>query len=144
LTLELHTRIVAHLQGNESLVYQAIAPTILIRPAPIEGAIRVPLAVLRFCGTGGPRPCAARTANRVIVAPCFGCQILDHASVQTTERYLGYKQNLGYPANDLFCLGAGAHRYEPNPQPAVSESLETMPRQELECPDGGFEPDDRD
>ena len=40
---------------------------------------------------------------------------LDHASVQTTERYLGCKQNLSFPVNDLFHLGAGANRYEPNP-----------------------------
>jgi len=31
--------------------------------------------------------------------------LLGHASVQTTERYLGCKQNLGHPVNDLFQLG---------------------------------------
>lgn len=31
--------------------------------------------------------------------------LLGHASVQTTERYLGCKQNLGHPVNDRFCLG---------------------------------------
>jgi integrase len=31
--------------------------------------------------------------------------LLGHASVQTTERYLGCKQNLGQPVNDLFQLG---------------------------------------
>ncbi len=31
--------------------------------------------------------------------------LLGHASVQTTERYLGCKQNLGHPVNDLFDLG---------------------------------------
>jgi hypothetical protein len=31
--------------------------------------------------------------------------LLGHASVQTTERYLGCKQNLGHPVNDLFHLG---------------------------------------
>jgi integrase len=31
--------------------------------------------------------------------------LLGHASIQTTERYLGCKQNLGYPLNDLFRLG---------------------------------------
>jgi hypothetical protein len=31
--------------------------------------------------------------------------LLGHASVQTTERYLGCKQNLGHPVNDLFRLG---------------------------------------
>ena len=30
--------------------------------------------------------------------------LLGHASVQTTERYLGCKQNLGHPVNDLFIL----------------------------------------
>jgi len=31
--------------------------------------------------------------------------LLGHASIQTTERYLGCKQNLGHPVNDLFRLG---------------------------------------
>lgn len=31
--------------------------------------------------------------------------LLGHASVQTTERYLGCKQNLGSPVNDRFVLG---------------------------------------
>ena len=31
--------------------------------------------------------------------------LLGHASVQTTERYLGCKQNLGHPVNDRFTLG---------------------------------------
>jgi site-specific recombinase XerD len=31
--------------------------------------------------------------------------LLGHASVQTTERYLGCKQNLGQPVNDRFALG---------------------------------------
>jgi Phage integrase family len=30
--------------------------------------------------------------------------LLGHAPVQTTERYLGCKQNLGHPVNDLFRL----------------------------------------
>ena len=68
--------------------------------------------------------------------------LLGHASVQTTERYLGCKQNLGHPVNDLFYLGADVKPYEPSPQAAASGSLETMPGQELECPHGGFEHDD--
>jgi len=32
--------------------------------------------------------------------------LLGHASVQTTERYLGYKQNIGHPVNDLFDLSS--------------------------------------
>ena len=40
--------------------------------------------------------------------------LLGHASVQTTERYLGCKQNLGHPVNDRFNLGIVA-RPEPRP-----------------------------
>ena len=38
--------------------------------------------------------------------------LLGHASVQTTERYLGCKQNLGHPVNDLFDLGTDVRRQE--------------------------------
>jgi len=34
--------------------------------------------------------------------------LLGHASVLTTERYLGCKQNLGRPVNDRFSLGLTA------------------------------------
>ena len=53
--------------------------------------------------------------------------LLGHASVQTTERYLGCKQNLGHPVNDLFDLGADPKPQEPSPQLAASTSLETTP-----------------
>jgi site-specific recombinase XerD len=43
--------------------------------------------------------------------------LLGHASVQTTERYLGCKQNLGHPVNDLFEL-----RTEGRPQENHDES----------------------
>ena len=43
--------------------------------------------------------------------------LLGHASVQTTERYLGCKQNLGHPVNDLFEL-----RTEGRPQENDDES----------------------
>jgi hypothetical protein len=65
--------------------------------------------------------------------------LLGHASVQTTERYLGCKQNLGHPVNDLFNLGVAPASHEPNPQPAASKALETVPEQGLEFPHGGSE-----
>ena len=34
--------------------------------------------------------------------------LLGHVWVQTTERYLGCKQNLGHPVNDRFTLGIGS------------------------------------
>ena len=67
--------------------------------------------------------------------------LLGHASVQTTERYLGCKQNLGHPVNDLFDLGADAKPHEPNTQPAASPSPEAATKHELECRQGKSEDD---
>jgi integrase len=85
--------------------------------------------------------------------------LLGHASIQTTERYLGCKQNLGHPVNDLFrletnvqpeeafCTSAAAkelRRGESAPihrQDAVVEDAEGVPcceqsqAQPRECPD---------
>jgi site-specific recombinase XerD len=66
--------------------------------------------------------------------------LLGHASVQTTERYVGCKQNLGHPVNDLFIL-----RGDVQPQEADCEAeapkgftpVETMSGSEIECRDGG-------
>jgi site-specific recombinase XerD len=38
--------------------------------------------------------------------------LLGHASVQTTERYLGCKQNLGHPVNDRFELAKDGRPHE--------------------------------
>jgi site-specific recombinase XerD len=63
--------------------------------------------------------------------------LLGHASVQTTERYLGCKQNLGHPVNDLFDL-----RIDVLPQPQTSSEsaaversihVEVASREEMEC-----------
>ena len=51
--------------------------------------------------------------------------LLGHASVQTTERYLGCKQNLGHPVNDLFDLR--------------TETVESGCESSIECRDGGSE-----
>ena len=69
--------------------------------------------------------------------------LLGHASVQTTERYLGCKQNLGHPVNDLFEL-------KTNPQPKsvesaavedASERLEKASSKGIECRHGGSDHD---
>src|ERR1700758_3036464 len=65
--------------------------------------------------------------------------LLGHASVQTTERYLGCKQNLGHPVNDLFDLR------NVRPQEAECEDgapkgfspVETVSGTEIKCRDGG-------
>jgi site-specific recombinase XerD len=67
--------------------------------------------------------------------------LLGHASVQTTERYLGCKQNLGHPVNDLFDLRSDIHAQEGD---YVAEArkgftpVETISGSEIECRDGGL------
>ncbi|MGA9683261.1 MAG: tyrosine-type recombinase/integrase [Candidatus Sulfotelmatobacter sp.] len=66
--------------------------------------------------------------------------LLGHTSVQTTERYLGCKQNLGHPVNDLFNLRSDIHPQEAD---CVAEArkgftpVETVSGSEIECRDGG-------
>lgn len=61
--------------------------------------------------------------------------LLGHASVQTTERYLGCKQNLGHPVNDRFILatvtGASAEQPQPDNRQATRAG-DTMPRGECD------------
>jgi site-specific recombinase XerD len=65
--------------------------------------------------------------------------LLGHASVQTTERYLGCKQNLGHPVNDLFELQPCGDSDNSIAQPAASTPLETISGQGLKFPHGGSE-----
>jgi len=69
--------------------------------------------------------------------------LLGHASVQTTERYLGCKQNLGHPVNDLFDLGTDAVQQakdvESVPANGASEAVEKTFGQGIECRHGGSE-----
>ena len=69
--------------------------------------------------------------------------LLGHASVQTTERYLGCKQNLGYPVNDLVDLRTDgqqqATHVESVPMNETSEAVEKASEQGIECGFGGSE-----
>src|SRR5690349_11737718 len=69
--------------------------------------------------------------------------LLGHASVQTTERYLGCKQNLGHPVNDLFDLRTDpvqqAKQAESVPGEAACETVETGSQAGIECRHGGTE-----
>ena len=59
--------------------------------------------------------------------------LLGHASVQTTERYLGCKQNLGHPVNDRFKLtiATGGSAEQPRPESMQTTTAgDTMPRGE--------------
>lgn len=69
--------------------------------------------------------------------------LLGHASVQTTERYLGCKQNLGHPVNDRFDLGADRQRTGQCCSSAAktAQPVEMRHREGIECGDGGSEHD---
>jgi site-specific recombinase XerD len=70
--------------------------------------------------------------------------LLGHASVQTTERYLGCKQNLGHPVNDLFDLAKDGGPHENDVESAKakpSDPVEMASRQGIECRHGGSEHD---
>jgi site-specific recombinase XerD len=66
--------------------------------------------------------------------------LLGHASVQTTERYLGCKQNLGHPVNDLFELRTEGRPQENDDESATvkaSNPVERASGQGVECRHGG-------
>jgi len=64
--------------------------------------------------------------------------LLGHVSVQTTERYLGCKQNLGHPVNALFDLRTDVQPHQANFQSAL---VEMASRHGIECRHGGSEHD---
>jgi site-specific recombinase XerD len=67
--------------------------------------------------------------------------LLGHASVQTTERYLGCKQNLGHPVNDLFDLRTDAQQQakheESVPATEASDAVEKAHEPGIERRHGG-------
>src|SRR5205823_987880 len=71
--------------------------------------------------------------------------LLGHASVQTTERYLGCKQNLGSPVNDRFKLRVDVQPREQDresvPAHGVSKPVEKPFGQGIECRHRGSEHD---
>jgi site-specific recombinase XerD len=70
--------------------------------------------------------------------------LLGHASVQTTERYLGCKQNLGHPVNDLFDLRTDGRPHDDDGESATMKSsalVEMAPPRGVECGHGGSEHD---
>src|ERR1700739_1871187 len=71
--------------------------------------------------------------------------LLGHASVQTTERYLGCKQNLGHPVNDLFDLKTDGQWKNDHVESVVKDaavSVEKPSPQRIECCHGGSEHDE--
>src|SRR5450432_2225535 len=104
------------------------------------------------CERAGLEHIAPHDLRRTCAKLCHssGCELeqiqflLGHASVQTTERYLGCKQNLGHPVNDLFDLGTKAQAEDMNSESiAANEStlLEMPSGQGIECRHGGSKHD---
>jgi len=72
--------------------------------------------------------------------------LLGHASVQTTERYLGCKQNLGHPVNDLFDLAKDGRPHENDVESARAKTfdpVEMASRPGIQCRRGGSNHDQR-
>ena len=64
--------------------------------------------------------------------------LLGHASVLTTERYLGCKQNLGHPVNDLFDLKMDVQQAKhEKSMPVANEGVEQASGQGIEYRHGG-------
>jgi site-specific recombinase XerD len=64
--------------------------------------------------------------------------LLGHVSVQTTERYLGCKQNLGSPVNDRFKLRTDPLR-QANLDRGISSPVETASPEGIKCGSEGRE-----
>ncbi len=73
--------------------------------------------------------------------------LLGHASVKTTECYLGCKQNLGHPVNDLFDLKTEEQLKTDQVESVVLQdgagSLEKPSPQRIECRHGGSDHEQR-
>ena len=70
--------------------------------------------------------------------------LLGHASVQTTERYLGCKQNLGHPVNDLFVLRTDGQPQENDDESVTVKTFDYIEKASgpgVECRHGGAEHD---
>jgi site-specific recombinase XerD len=62
--------------------------------------------------------------------------LLGHASIQTTERYLGCKQNLGHPVNDLFRLETNLQPEETLGAAINAKESPEIAQGQVECCDG--------
>jgi hypothetical protein len=68
--------------------------------------------------------------------------LLGHASLLTTERYLGCKQNLGHPVNDLFDLKTNVQPQQTSPgSPAtLATEVKAPADQAVNCPSAESDP----
>jgi site-specific recombinase XerD len=136
---------------TEGRIFRAVARTDKICGQGLSQNV-VWYVVRTCCQRAGLEHIAAHDLRRTCAKLCHSSGgeleqiqfLLGHASVQTTERYLGCKQNLGHPVNDRF------HLHPPvSPQEVQSESgavkgptlVSTSSRQGIECRHGGSQYD---
>jgi site-specific recombinase XerD len=133
----------------EGRVFRAIARTGKVWGKGISQNV-VWYVVKTCCERAGLRHIAPHDLRRTCAKLCHSSGgeleqiqfLLGHASVQTTERYLGCKQNLGHPVNDRFDLRMAAQQEkhdESVPATGDSEGVEKAFGQGIECPHGGSE-----
>ncbi|MGA2860147.1 MAG: tyrosine-type recombinase/integrase [Candidatus Sulfotelmatobacter sp.] len=134
---------------TEGKIFRAVARTGKVWGKGISQNV-VWYVVRSCCGRAGLEHIAPHDLRRTCAKLCHDSGgeleqiqfLLGHASVQTTERYLGCKQNLGHPVNDLFDLGTGAQPDQTNFQSAAvkpSTPLEMASHRGIECRHGGSE-----
>ncbi len=136
---------------TEGRIFRGVARTGKVWGAGISQNV-VWYVVRSCCGRVGLERIAPHDLRRTCAKLCHDSGgaleqiqfLLGHASVQTTERYLGCKQNLGHPVNDLFNLKTDRKPPENDVDSVTvqpSASVETRTPQGIECRHGGSEHD---
>ena len=136
---------------TQGRIFRGVARTGKVWGAGISQNV-VWYVVRSCCGRAGLEHIAPHDLRRTCAKLCHDSGgaleqiqfLLGHASVQTTERYLGCKQNLGHPVNDLFNLKTDRKPPENDVDSVTvqpSASVETRTPQGIECRHGGSEHD---
>jgi site-specific recombinase XerD len=136
---------------TEGKIFRAVARTGKVWGKGISQNV-VWYVVRSCCGRAGLEHIAPHDLRRTCAKLCHDSGgeleqiqfLLGHASVQTTERYLGCKQNLGHPVNDLFDLGTVGRPHENDGESSPvksSDPVEKASRQGIECRHGGSDHD---
>ena len=129
---------------TEGRIFRAVARTGKVWGTGISQNV-VWYVVRSCCGRVGLEHIAPHDLRRTCAKLCHDSGgeleqiqfLLGHASVQTTERYLGCKQNLGHPVNDLFKLETKSPEHDvESVRVQPSASVETALREGIECRHG--------
>ncbi|MGB8471925.1 MAG: tyrosine-type recombinase/integrase, partial [Candidatus Sulfotelmatobacter sp.] len=136
---------------TEGRIFRGVAKTGKVWGTGISQNV-VWYVVRSCCGKAGLEHIAPHDLRRTCAKLCHDSGgeleqiqfLLGHASIQTTERYLGCKQNLGHPVTDLFDLRTDGRPHEHDGESATAKSadpIEKASRQGVECRHGGSEHD---